>query len=348
MICREGSSIDIDSKEQLQQQQQQVGNNIMTTSLPASHGYATLQHRRKSQLITFSASSCDIKNSLSHEKIMGAGGATVAGAGAGPGSAGAGAATTGAGGSGAGSVRLSFAEEDVLILPPQLQQQQPEEVFRRRSLLEVEVGVEAGEDQLEEQQLVEHLVEVDEDVDEDAEEEEEHEDDDVEEDDVVELYLHDEFETHIDAKSNNANDDSGGGSYEDSHALHSSLGGSNRNSLEKDDDDIEVDVISTDVSCYDQLLGSSCNTRNGDDDDIATLIGDGDNYNKLGAVLSGPGGVGNGGAGGGVATGGITAGVGVGSIKATVGGGTCGLGSSGATETGVGGGVIYANPFMGL
>lgn len=329
MICREGSSIDIDSKEQLQQQQQQVGNSIMTTSLPpATHGYATLQHRRKSQLITFSASSCDIKNSLSHEKIVGAGGATGAGAGA------------GAGGSAAGSVRLSFAEEDVPILPPQLQQ--PEEVFRRRSLLEVELGVEAGEEQLEEQQLVEHLVEVDEDAEEDVEEEEE--------DDVVELYMHDEFETHIDAKSNNANDDSGGGSYEDSHALHSSLGGSNRNSLEKDDDDIEVDVISTDVSCYDQLLGSSCNTRNGDDDDIATLIGDGDNYNKLGPVLGGahcaPGA--GGGGGGSVGTAGIAAVVGVGSIKATVGGGICGLGASGATETGVGGGIIYANPFMGL
>lgn len=325
MICREGSSIDIDSKEQLQQHQQQVGNNIMTTSLPAAtHGYATLQHRRKSQLITFSASSCDIKNSLSHEKIVGAGAGATTGAGSGAGS----------GGSAAGSVRLSFAEEDVLILPSQLQQQQqPEEVFRRRSLLEVELGVEAGEEQLEEQQLVEHLVEVDEDAEEEVEEEEE------EEDDVVELYMHDEFETHIDAKSNNANDDSGGGSYEDSHALHSSLGGSNRNSLEKDDDDIEVDVISTDVSCYDQLLGSSCNTRNGDDDDIATLIGDGDNYNKLGAVLVGANGAAGAGAGGGVATAGIAAAVGVGSIKAT---------HSGATETGLGGGIIYANPFMGL
>ncbi|KAM8720683.1 hypothetical protein ACLKA7_006685 [Drosophila subpalustris] len=254
MICKEGNSI-IDMIDVKHQDQGTTGmgnnNNNMTTSLPAN-GYTTLQHRRKSQLITFSASSCDIKNSLSHELIANGGYASAANA-------------TGGGSSTRASranVRLSFAEEDVMILPQQQQQSEivEDEVFRRRSLLEVELGVEVGEE-LELQ------------LEEDEEEEEIEEEEEMIEEDV-ELYMHDEFETHIDAKSNNANDDSGGGSYEDSHALHSSLGGSNRNSLEKDDDDIEVDVISTDVSCYDQLLGSSCNTR---DDDIATLIGDGDN-----------------------------------------------------------------------
>jgi len=230
-------------------------------------------------------------------------------------------------------VRLSFAEEDVMILPQNHQQSshQDDEVFtRRRSLLEVELGVEVGEDG----ELVAH--ELEEDLEEEEEEEEEEDE---------ELYMHDEFETHIDTKSNNANDDSGGGSYEDSHALHSSLGGSNRNSLEKDDDDIEVDVISTDVSCYDQLLGSSCNTRNGDDDDIATLVGDGDyattklcKASRLsgggvgGLVGGGAGGAGNGGGGGG--GGGIN----------VNGGGV--LGNGVGSEAG--GGIIYANPFMGL
>lgn len=291
---------------------------MMTTSLP-SNGYTTLQHRRKSQLITFSASSCDIKNSLSHELITNGYAGTSAGTAATAGPNTTSGNNTGSTRASRANVRLSFAEEDVMILPqsqPQ-QQQQPveDEVFRRRSLLEVELGVEVGEEV--ELQLEEEL--------EEEEEEEEEED--------VELFLHDEFETHIDAKSNNANDDSGGGSYEDSHALHSSLGGSNRNSLEKDDDDIEVDVISTDVSCYDQLLGSSCNTR---DDDIATLIGD-DNYNTKLVKSS---------AGGGNFT----------NIAAPstliVGGGGGGnnlvIGGGGETSVGGGGGIIYANPFMGL
>ncbi|XP_026846384.1 tyrosine-protein phosphatase 10D-like [Drosophila persimilis] len=270
MICKDSKSnldiIDPKHQQHLHQHQPQPPS---CTSIGGGHGngYNTLQHRRKSQLITFSSSSCDIKNSLSHEHISngGTGG-------------------TGSNRASRANVRLSFAEEDVMIIPQQhpqhtqhTQHPQDDEVFvRRRSLLEVELGVEVGE----EGELVPQL-ELDEEEEEDEDEEEEEElnvDEDHDEEDV-ELYMHDEFETHIDAKSNNANDDSGGGSYEDSHALHSSLGGSNRNSLEKDDDDIEVDVISTDVSCYDQLLGSSCNTRNGDDDDIATLMGDADsNY----------------------------------------------------------------------
>ncbi|KAH8367646.1 hypothetical protein KR084_000932 [Drosophila pseudotakahashii] len=344
MICKDSKGGNIDVLEFESQQQQQLqqpiqGGHTMTT-ISAVNGYNTLQHRRKSQLITFSSSSCDIKNSLSHEYINGSNGSSANSNGA-----------AGSGGSGSNrasraNVRLSFAEEDVMILPQSHQQSsnhQEDEVFtRRRSLLEVELGVEVGEDG----ELVTHELE------EDLEEEEEDEEDEDEDEDE-ELYMHDEFETHIDTKSNNANDDSGGGSYEDSHALHSSLGGSNRNSLEKDDDDIEVDVISTDVSCYDQLLGSSCNTRNGDDDDIATLVGDGDyattklcKASRLtsgglsgGLVVAGAGGggAGNGGGGGGGGIGGI-GGIGVN------GGGV--LGNGVGSEAG--GGIIYANPFMGL
>ncbi|KAH8270980.1 hypothetical protein KR044_007519 [Drosophila immigrans] len=281
MICKEGSNIDIDVKEA-------SGMGALPGGLPQNGGYTTLQHRRKSQLITFSASSCDIKNSLSHDLNR-------------------------------TNVRLSFAEEDVMILPPATATTTTTEddVFRRRSLLEVELGIEAGEDGVELQLEEEELEEED-------------------------LYLHDEFETHIDAKSNNANDDSGGGSYEDSHALHSSLGGSNRNSLEKDedededeDDDIEVDVISTDVSCYDQLLGSSCNTtRNGDDndnDDIATLIGDGDRdtYGKLSANVASN------------AASNAQSNTQSNALNAAEAGGNGGGGGGNC-------GIIYANPFMGL
>ncbi|KAH8275999.1 hypothetical protein KR018_007085 [Drosophila ironensis] len=317
----------------------------------ATNGYNTLQHRRKSQLITFSSSSCDIKNSLSHEHISGQNGVGLNGvmggvaAPGGPGSA------TGSNRTSRANVRLSFAEEDVMIQPASHDQTDADDVFtRRRSLLEVELGVEVGEEgEMVPQEMDEDLEEEDDDDDDD--DEEEAEDEDAEED--VELYMHDvEFETHIDTKSNNANDDSGGGSYEDSHALHSSLGGSNRNSLEKDDDDIEVDVISTDVSCYDQLLGSSCNTRNGDDDDIATLVGDGDtNYatTKLckGFVGSGLGGGGGAtGPGGGLGSGGGGGpGGGVPGATGLNGGGV--LGNGVGSET-TGGGIIYANPFMGL
>uniref|UniRef100_A0A6P4F0Q3 Tyrosine-protein phosphatase 10D-like n=1 Tax=Drosophila rhopaloa TaxID=1041015 RepID=A0A6P4F0Q3_DRORH len=330
MICKDskGGNIDVLEYESQQQHQQAIQGAHTMTTISAVNGYNTLQHRRKSQLITFSSSSCDIKNSLSHEHINGSNGSASGGA-AGSGSG------TGSNRASRANVRLSFAEEDVMILPQNHQQSnhQEDEVFtRRRSLLEVEIGVEVGE----EGELVPH------ELDEDLEEEDEDDDDDDDEEVDEELYMHDEFETHIDAKSNNANDDSGGGSYEDSHALHSSLGGSNRNSLEKDDDDIEVDVISTDVSCYDQLLGSSCNTRNGDDDDIATLVGDGDYATtKLckSSRLSGGGGVGglvvgglNGSGGGGGGCGGI----------GVNGGGV--LGNGVGSEAG--GGIIYANPFM--
>jgi len=101
-----------------------------------------------------------------------------------------------------------------------------------------------------------------------------------------------------------------------------------------------VDVISTDVSCYDQLLGSSCNTRNGDDDDIATLVGDGDySTTKLSKAsrLSGAG------VGGLVVSGG-GGGTAIGGGIAVNGGGV--LGNGVGSEAG--GGIIYANPFMGL
>ncbi|XP_030079419.1 tyrosine-protein phosphatase 10D-like [Drosophila hydei] len=291
MICKEGSRVDIDSKDGLQTQP--VAAPIMTNSLPAN-GYNTLQHRRKSQLITFSASSSDIKNSLSHELITASG-------------------------------RLSYAEE-----------QQPVAAPASTPTAEQEDEEEEEEEDVEEEEEDGLVVEDVEDV----------------------LYMHDEFETHIDAKSNNANDDSGGGSYEDSHALHSSLGGSNRNSLEKDDDDIEVDVISTDVSCYDQLLGSSCNTRHGDDDDLATLIGDTDHLIKAkghsagnAAAAAAAGGGGGGGAGGAVGLGGVAVGVGLGmaGITATAAAalGKCAL-EPGSTVGNGNGGIIYANPFMGL
>ncbi|XP_054727109.1 tyrosine-protein phosphatase 10D-like [Anastrepha obliqua] len=321
MICKEGA-IDVIS----------IGGNVVHTTNTfgvgaggnhhnsnggnnSMNGHHTLQHRRKSQLITFSASSCDIKNSLSHEVILvnnngnsnsnsnagnSSGGNSVV---SGPrgsivGSISNGSAviigngSAGSGSAGGGNVRLSFAEEDIMIVANGTaggggsisvsgsgsggsgsgnDGDIDDDVFRRRSI----------------------------DVDED---EEEAEDDGL---------FDDVYGTHIDV-AHNPNDDSGGGSYEDSHAMHSSLAGSNRNSLEKDDDDIEADVISTDVSCYDQLLGSSCNTRN-DEDEIATLVGEGDNYTKLcKTVVKG---------------------------KAALNG----VGNGGIGENG---GIIYANPFM--
>ncbi|XP_018800202.1 PREDICTED: tyrosine-protein phosphatase 10D-like [Bactrocera latifrons] len=323
MICKEGA-IDVIS----------IGGNVVHNSntlggsVAGNHhntnggnnsmnGHHTLQHRRKSQLITFSASSCDIKNSLSHEIILvnsncgnsanngvsvGVGGAGHAPRGSIIGSiSNSSAVVIGNGSSGSGgNARLSFAEEDIMIVTNGSvgggggggsasvsggsgsggsgsgnDGDLDDDVFRRRSL----------------------------DVDEDDEDEDVEEDDDGLFDDV--------YGTHIDVP-HNANDDSGGGSYEDSHAMHSSLAGSNRNSLEKDDDDIEADVISTDVSCYDQLLGTSCNTRN-DEDEIATLVGEGDSYTKL--------------------------------CKTGVKGTTTlnGVGSGGVGENG---GIIYANPFL--
>lgn len=329
MICKEGA-IDVIS----------IGGNVVhnTNTLGGSgagnhhntnggnnsmNGHHTLQHRRKSQLITFSASSCDIKNSLSHEIILvnsngnsvNNGGSGVTAVGNGPRGSIVGSisnssavvignGSSGSGSGGGGNARLSFAEEDIMIVTNGSGSgcggvggggsasvsggsgsggsgsgndgDLDDDVFRRRSL----------------------------DVDEDDE------DEDVEEDDGL---FDDVYGTHIDV-AHNANDDSGGGSYEDSHAMHSSLAGSNRNSLEKDDDDIEADVISTDVSCYDQLLGTSCNTRN-DEDEIATLVGEGESYTKL--------------------------------CKTGVKGTTTlnGVGSGGVGENG---GIIYANPFLGL
>lgn len=76
------------------------------------------------------------------------------------------------------------------------------------------------------------------------------------------------YDEDYDNKSNleaiNA-DDSGGGSYEDSNPMQ----GSQRNSLEKDDDydEDEIDVISTDVSCYDTIVIN----RN---DDVTIVIAD--------------------------------------------------------------------------
>ncbi|KAL5277337.1 hypothetical protein ACFFRR_002530 [Megaselia abdita] len=67
----------------------------------------------------------------------------------------------------------------------------------------------------------------------------------------------DVFHTNIEEEDEEEVNDSGGGSYEDSNPMHGSGGstsGSHRNSLEKDDED---DVISTDVSCYDQLIAST-------------------------------------------------------------------------------------------
>lgn len=338
MICKEGA-IDVIS----------IGGNVVHTTntlrgsgvgnyhntnggINSMNGHHTLQHRRKSQLITFSASSCDIKNSLSHEIILvnsnvnsaNIGGSGVGGVGNGPrGSISNNSAvvisngSSGSGSAAGGNARLSFAEEDIMIVTTGTggsgccggsgggggsasvsggsgsggsgsgnDGDLDDDVFRRRSL----------------------------DVDEDDEDgdEDEDEDEDVEEDDGDGLF-DDVYGTHIDV-AHNANDDSGGGSYEDSHAMHSSLAGSNRNSFEKDDDDIEADVISTDVSCYDQLLGTSCNTRN-DEDEIATLVGEGESYTKL--------------------------------CKTGTKGTTTlnGVGSGGVGENG---GIIYANPFLGL
>ncbi|TDG43124.1 hypothetical protein AWZ03_010445 [Drosophila navojoa] len=327
MICKEGSRVDIDSKEGVQSQQSAAP--IMTSSLPPN-GYNTLQHRRKSQLITFSASSSDIKNSLSHELITASG-------------------------------RLSYAEEQQQSAAPATPTASTptgeQEVYSRRSLemgeelaLQLEEDEEGEEE--EEEEAEEQAQEAVEQQQHQQQQPDEEDDEEVEDGLVVEdvedvLYMHDEFETHIDAKSNNANDDSGGGSYEDSHALHSSLGGSNRNSLEKDDDDIEVDVISTDVSCYDQLLGSSCNTRHGDDDDLATLIGDSDHLVKgqkghaaaTAAANGGAGGVGNG-LGNAAGHGGM-GGMGGGGGAA----GKCAL-EPGSNVGNGNGGIIYANPFM--
>ncbi|XP_017869395.1 PREDICTED: tyrosine-protein phosphatase 10D-like [Drosophila arizonae] len=302
MICKEGSRVDIDSKEGMQSQQAAAP--IMTSSLPPN-GYNTLQHRRKSQLITFSASSSDIKNSLSHELITASG-------------------------------RLSYAEEQqqpaAPATPTASTPTAEQEVYSRRSLeMGEELALQLEEDEEgEEAEAEEQAQEAIEQQQHQQQQQDEEDDEEVEDGLVVEdvedvLYMHDEFETHIDAKSNNANDDSGGGSYEDSHALHSSLGGSNRNSLEKDDDDIEVDVISTDVSCYDQLLGSSCNTRHGDDDDLATLIGDNDHLVK-------------GQKGHAAATAAANAAAAL---------GKCAL-EPGSNVGNGNGGIIYANPFMGL
>lgn len=318
MICKEGS-IDVISiggsgntsnnsanSQQMLQHHHQHHHGGATT---ITNGHNTLQHRRKSQLITFSASSCDIKNSLSHEIIMVNNNNTNASNGGNNTHTNGRGSIVGSIGSGTQihtNTRLSFAEEDIMIIPQHNQQQQSQQ---NGSISGSGSGSGNGSvggghnNDLEDDVFRRHSLEVDE--------------------EAQEALFNEEYGTHIETKSNNANDDSGGGSYEDSHALHSSLGGSNRNSLEKDedDDDIEVDVISTDVSCYDQLLGSSCNTRN-DDDDIATIVGDGENYTKLSKH----------------------------SIKASLNGG--GVGSYGVVNgsggLGENGGIIYANPFMGL
>ncbi|XP_017479286.1 PREDICTED: tyrosine-protein phosphatase 10D-like [Rhagoletis zephyria] len=329
MICKEGA-IDVIS----------IGGNVVHTTntfggggSTAHHhnsiggnnsmnGHHTLQHRRKSQLITFSASSCDIKNSLSHEIILvnsntnsnkssnsnSSGGNSVNAAanggatgGSGPRGSIVGSISNGSGAiiigngscgsssAGGGNVRLSFAEEDIMIVAHAAAGDGSASVSGSGS-----GGSGSGNDgDLEDDVFRRRSLDVDE----------------TEDDGLFD----DVYGTHIDVALN-ANDDSGGGSYEDSHAMHSSLAGSNRNSLEKDDDDIDADVISTDVSCYDQFLGSSCNTRN-DEDEIATLVGEGDNYTKLCIT----------------------------DVK-----GTTAL--NGVVSGGVGenGGIIYANPFMGL
>lgn len=318
MICKEGS-IDVisigngsgvnTSNNSANSQQMHHGGATTITN-----GHNTLQHRRKSQLITFSASSCDIKNSLSHEIIMVNNNSNTNSNGINSqnGTTNAGRGSIGSNTQIHGNTRLSFAEEDILILPQngqlqqQLQQHHHHHLQQNGSLSGSGTGSGSGcesvgghHNELEDDVFRRHSLEVDE--------------------EAQEALYNEEYGTHIETKSNNANDDSGGGSYEDSHALHSSLGGSNRNSLEKDDDDIDVDVISTDASCYDQLLGSSCNTRN-DDDEIATIVGDGENYTKLSKHA----------------------------LKATLnGGGSYGVvnGSGGHGENG---GIIYANPFMGL
>lgn len=312
-----------------------VGGESRGSIATITNGHNTLQHRRKSQLITFSSSSCDIKNSLSHEYIMvnnntpttnsssSTNGGTFSHPNNARGSTGSGSQMGGA----HNATRLSFAEEDIMIIPHQQQQPQQQQAQvqlqhqQQQQLVQQQNGSLSGSGsnasacgsmghghELEDDVFRRHSLEVDE--------------------EAQDALFNEEYGTHIDAKSSNANnDDSGGGSYEDSHALHSSLGGSNRNSLEKDDDEIEVDVISTDASCYDQLLGSSCNTRN-DDDEIATIVGDSDNYTKLSKhamKTSSLNGV-------------------VGSYSGVVNGSTGG--SNGLGETG--GGIIYANPFMGL
>lgn len=332
MICKEGS-IDVISIGNNSGNGSGGGNtsNNSANSQQMHHGGAstnghnTLQHRRKSQLITFSASSCDIKNSLSHEIIMVNNNANS--------NANNGSNQNGINHNHRGSIvgsigsntqihnntRLSFAEEDIMIIPQngqhqqQVQHQQQIHIQHQQNGSLSGSGTGSGSEsvgvghnhELEDDVFRRHSLEVDE--------------------EAQEALYNEEYGTHIETKSNNANDDSGGGSYEDSHALHSSLGGSNRNSLEKDDDDIDVDVISTDVSCYDQLLGSSCNTRN-DDDEIATIVGDGENYTKLSKH----------------------------GLKTSLNGGVVGGCSYGVVNSGSGGGVgenggiIYANPFMGL
>uniref|UniRef100_A0A1I8P4X2 Uncharacterized protein n=1 Tax=Stomoxys calcitrans TaxID=35570 RepID=A0A1I8P4X2_STOCA len=356
MICKEGS-IDVisigggaggvttasssnNSANSQQQLNGVLGEGRGSIATITNGGHNTLQHRRKSQLITFSSSSCDIKNSLSHEYIMvtsNNNNNTSSSAAASNsnscssntnnarGSIGSGGSqmTNGDGGGSGGrhTTRLSFAEEDIMIIPHQQsssqQQQQHQQVAHQNGSLSGSGSgsnasacgsVGHGNDLDDDEVFRRHSLEVDE--------------------EAQDALFNEEYGTHIDAKSSNANnDDSGGGSYEDSHALHSSLGGSNRNSLEKDDDEIEVDVISTDASCYDQLLGSSCNTRN-DDDEIATLVGDSDNYTKLSKHAMKTS------LNGGLVMGGSYAGVVNGSTG--VGGG---LGETG-------GGIIYANPFM--
>ena len=318
MICKEGS-IDVisiggnggmNTSNNSANSQQMPNGSAMTIT----NGHNTLQHRRKSQLITFSASSCDIKNSLSHEIIMvnnnlnmNTNVNTNNSCNTAPPNIGRGSLVGSIGSSTqiqANNTRLSFAEEDIMTIPQNGQQHQQQQ---NGSLTGSGSGSGSGcesvgaqnNNDLEDEVFRRNSLEVDE--------------------EAQEALYNEDYGTHIETKSNNANDDSGGGSYEDSHALHSSLGGSNRNSLEKDDDDIDVDVISTDVSCYDQLLGSSCNTRN-DEDEIATIVGDGDNYTKLSKHA----------------------------LKTGLnGGGSYGVvnGSGGLGENG---GIIYANPFMGL
>lgn len=159
-------------------------NNSSISNLSSFGGGNNGTLRRKSQMITFSHSnsSCDIKNSLSHE-----------------------------------------------IIPPSPIQQKPmlspgteaAVILKRTSF--VECAEEASEDVPND--LIEDL---------------------------------DVFHTNIEEEDEEEEvNDSGGGSYEDSNPMQGSGGsttGSHRNSLEKDDED---DVISTDVSCYDQLIAST-------------------------------------------------------------------------------------------
>lgn len=224
MICKEGT-IDVIS---IGGSQHSNGSNSQPHQMQQQQ-----QNRRKSQMITFSSSSCDIKNSLSHEVIL-VNSFTSANAKMDRRSSTNGRSSIAGNSINNGSTingRHSYAEENVLLV---------QNCERPRSGSGSGSGAEAD---LDDDVFRRRSLEVDEDFD-------------------------CEYETNLEV--NNANDDSGGGSYEDSNPIQSSTGGSNRNSLEKDDDEIDIDVISTDVSCYDQLLG----TRN--DDDVTTIVGDGD------------------------------------------------------------------------